>query len=171
MRAVVAGFAFVAVLASGPARAQPLGPYSSTEGKYTVRFPGQPKVTTRTADTAVGELTVNVATFANPDGSIYMVSYTDLPTAPKVENYPMLFTGVRDGVKGTGKQVGADREFEFGADKLPGREFVVDKGKQRIKIRAIIRDSRLYQVAVIGPTDFAGGKDANLFFESFELSK
>jgi len=170
----VFGPALAALLASTCGLgAQPLGPYSSTEGKFSVRFPGAPKVTTKNSETDVGELTVTIATFATSDGSAYMVSYTDFPSAPKPQTLPMLFAGVRDGVKGkNGTQV-EDKEYTFGPDKLPGREFVVDrdKGKQRIKFRVILRDSRLYQLAVIGTPNFAGGQDAKLFFDSFELSK
>ena len=54
---------------------------------------------------------------------------------------------------------------------MPGREFVVDKGKQRVRYRVVLRDARLYQVAAIGTADFATGKDATQFFESFELTK
>jgi hypothetical protein len=173
MRARVVGFAFVALVAfASGTLAKPAGPYSSTEGGYSVRFPDSPKVNSQTAKTAVGEITVTTATYANSDGNTYLVSYADFPSAAtKPENLTTLFDGVREGVKGKGKQVGTDKDQEFGTDKLPMREFVIDKEKQRIKLRAIVRDNRLYQIAVIGTADFAGGKDAKLFFESFELTK
>jgi hypothetical protein len=152
------------------ANAQPAGPYTSEQGKFAVRFPGTPKVTSKTSSTDLGELSVTVATYATSDGNVYMVSYTVLPSAPKAQHQPMLFAGVRDAVKGEGKQT-EDKEFAFGPDKLPGREFMVEKGRQRIKFRAILRDNRLYQIAVIGSSSFVGGKDAKQFFESFELTK
>lgn len=169
MRAAVVVLGLVAFAGAPGARAAE--PYKSAEGKYAVRFPAAPKVTTQTAKTAVGELTVTTATYATADGNVYMVSYTDYPTAVKPENQAALFDGVRDGVKGTGKLVGDVKESAFGPDKLPAREFVVDKGRQRVKFRLILRDERLYQVATVGTADFATGKDANLFFESFELTK
>jgi hypothetical protein len=168
MRAFIVGLAFLAF--AGVIIAQPNGAYSSTEGKFNVRFPGTPKVTTKTTDTGLGELSVSIATFANADGNLYMVSYTDLPTAPEPQHHAKLFTGVRDGIKGNGKQV-EDKEMAFGPNKLPGREFVVDKGKQQIKLRVILHENRLYQIAVIGTANFIGGKDAHQFLESFELTK
>jgi hypothetical protein len=168
MRRVVVGFAALALV--GETGAYAPGPYASTDGKYTVKFPGAPEVTTKNSKTDQGELPVTVATYATSDGSVYMVSYTDLAAAPKPENRATIFAGVRDAVKGTGKQVD-DKEFEFGPDKLPAREFVVDKEKQRIKVRAILRDGRLYQVTVVGTASFAGGKTAKEFLDSFELSK
>jgi hypothetical protein len=171
MRAAVFVFAVVTIgsFTSGTLAAPP-GPYSSAEGKYKVRFTDTPKVTTKNTETDLGDLTVTVATYATSDGNVYMVSYTDLPAAPKPQNHTMLFAGVRDGVKGNGK-VTEDKEFEFGSDKLPGREFLVEKGKQRIRFRVILREGRLYQIGVIGTEAFAKGDDAKLFFDSFELTK
>jgi hypothetical protein len=129
------GLALATVLcATSSLVAQPLAPYSSPEGHFKVRFGGAPKITTKTSETDVGELTVTIATFANSDGSILLVSYTDFPSAPKAETLPKLFAGVRDAVKGNGKQI-EDKEYAFGPENLPGREFVVDKGKQRIRLR------------------------------------
>ena len=72
-----------------------------------------------------------------------------------------------------GKLVGDEKTIQFGADKWPGREFTVDKdkGKQRIKFRVVIRNNRVYQVVAIGTAEFANGKDATAFLESFELTK
>jgi hypothetical protein len=170
MRTAVVGVAVVLLAAvAGRAPAEPPAAYSSPDGNYKVRFPGAPKTTTKTADTQLGELAVGVATYANSDGNVYMVSYTDFPHAPKPQNLKTLFDGVKDGVKGNGKLVGEEKELTFGAAKLPGREFVVEKGKQQIKLRAILSEGRLYQIAVIGTDKFVTGKDANLFFESFEI--
>ena len=167
MRAAVV----VVVLVAGAPGARAADPYKSADGQYAVRFPGAPKVRKQPAKTAVGELTVTTATYATADGNVYLVSHTDYPTAVKPENHPALFDGVREGVRGSGKLVGDVKELALGPDKSPAREFVVDKGKQRVKIRVILRGERLYQVAAIGTADFAAGKDATLFFESFELTK
>lgn len=168
-----AGLVVVTVCAlAGFALAQPKGEHTSETGKYRVRFPDKPKVTSPTAKTAVGDLTVTIATFANADGSVYLASHTDYPaTATKPENHASLLAGVRDGMKGSGTLVGDEREYAFGADKLPAREFTIDKGKTRVKVRLILSGSRLYQVAAIGSAEFVKGKDASLFLDSFEITK
>jgi hypothetical protein len=172
MRTAVIGFVLVAF--AGAAFAQPDG-YTSSAGMFTVKFPGAPKVNTQSTKTAVGDLKVTVATYANADGSVFMVSYTDFPeTVTKPENHATLLDGIRDGVKGSnGKLVGDEKNVKFGPDKLTGREFTVDKdkAKQRIKFLVVIRDGRVYQVAAIGTPEFANGKDATAFLESFELTK
>jgi hypothetical protein len=166
--------AALALLILAPAAlAQPGEAYTSAEGRFRVKFPGKPKVSTSTVKSAVGELKVTVAVYATADGNAYVASFTDFPAAAaKAENRDTLFGGVRDKVK-EGGELKDEKTIEFGPDKLPGRELVVDrdKGKQRIKYRAILRDARLYQVGVIGTADFATGKDATAFLESLELTK
>jgi len=172
MRAVVVGVLLVAFAASASAQ-QP--EYVAGDGKYKVRFPGtgQPKLRTEVTKSAVGDLTVNIATFANSDGNVWLVSYTDFPVAAtKTENHKTLLDGIREGVKGRdGKLIGEEKSIEHGADKLPGREFLVEKGKQRVKMRVIVSGSRVYQVALIGTEAFATGKDGTAFLDSFSITK
>ena len=153
--------------------APPKKQYTSEGGKYRIKFPGEPKTVSQTTASAIGELTVSIASYANSDGNTFMISYTDFPAeATKPENHATLFDGVRDAVTGhDGKLVGEFKKLDFGPDKLPERELVVDKGKQRVRFRAILRGDRLYQVAVIGTADFVSGKDATAFLNSLELTK
>ncbi len=170
MRTAVAVVALVAL--AGSAVAQPKGEYVSDAGAYKVRFPDKPKVSTPTTKTAVGELKVTIATYANADGSIYLVSHSDYPaTATKPENHATLLAGVRDGMKGSDALVGTELEFAFGTDKFPAREFVLDKNKQRIKVRLILSGGRLYQLAAIGTETFVKSKDVTVFLDSFEITK
>lgn len=170
MRTAVAVAGLVA-LASG-ALAQPKGEYVSDKGAYKVRFPDKPKVTTPTAKTAVGDLQVTVALYANADGSTYMVSHTDYPaTAAKPENHASLLGGVRDGMRGGAALIGDEREFAFGPDKWPAREFAFERNRQRVKVRLVLSESRLYQIVTIGSESFVKGKDVALFLDSFEITK
>jgi hypothetical protein len=169
MRAVV-GVVLVAFVGAGVARS---ADYSSGEGKYSVKFPAAPKVITQNTKSAVGDLTVNIATYANSEGNAFMVSYTDFPAlATKEENHATLFEGIRNGAKGSdGKLVGEEKEIMFGPDKLPGREFTIEKGKQRIRFRVVLNGSRVYQVAAIGTEAFATGKEGTVFLDSFQITK
>jgi hypothetical protein len=167
-----AAFGVVLFAFAGAAVAQPKD-HAPPEGKYTVKFPDKPKVTSQTAKSAVGDLTVNVATYANSDGNAFLVSYTDFPdSATKQENHGTLFEGIRNGVKGTdGKLVGEEKEISFGPNKLPGREFTIEKGKQRIRFRVILSGSRVYQVAAIGTEAFVAGNSGTAFLDSFQITK
>ena len=78
MGRVVVGLALVAV--AGLALAQQ-GAYSSEQGKYRAKFPGAPKESEATAKSALGDLKVTTATYANSDGGTFLVSFTDFPEA------------------------------------------------------------------------------------------
>jgi hypothetical protein len=170
MRAIAVGLVLVAFGGAAGAR-QPV--HTSDEGKYSVKFPGAPKLKSETVKSAIGDLTVNIATYANSDGNTFMVSFADFPeAATRPANLDTLFAGLRDGVKGRdGKFAGDAKAVEHGPDKLPGREFVVEKGKQRIRMRVLVRDNRVYQVAAIGTEAFATGKDGTAFLDSFQVTK
>ena len=170
MRATLAGFVLVAFVGAASAQQHE---YPSPEGKFSVKFPGVPKVTSQTSKSAIGDLTVNIATYANADGNAFMVSYTDFPEkATKPENHETLLNGIRDGVKGKdGKLAGEEKKLMFGPDKLPEREFTIEKGKTRIRYRVILRDSRVYQIAAIGTEAFVTGKEGTAFLDSFQITK
>lgn len=163
----------VALLAlASTAGAQPKEGYKSADGRFAVKFPGEPKAhVPKPETTAVGKLTLATFTYATSDGYIFLVTYTDFPAgATKPDNRGALFDSVREAIRTKdGKLVGAEKEFEFGPDKLPAREFTVDKGKQRTRYRVVLNGSRLYQQGAIGTPEFAGGKDATAFFDTFEL--
>jgi hypothetical protein len=162
----------VALLALAPvAGAQPSEAYKSAEGRFAVKFPGPPKVVTKTEKSAVGDLKTSSTTYATNDSYILIVTYTDLPAgATKPENRGALFDSVRDVIRTRdAKLVGEEKDFEFGPDKLPAREFTVDKGKQRTRYRVVLHGSRLYQQGAIGTADFVTGKAVAAFFDSFEF--
>jgi hypothetical protein len=165
-------FAFALLALASAAGAQPKDAYKSAEGRFAVKFPGEPKANTpKDEKTAVGNLKLATFTYATSDNNIFILTYTDFPAgATKPENRGALFDSVREAIRTKdGKLVGAEKEFEFGPDKLPAREFTVDKGKQRTRYRVVLNGSRLYQQGAIGTAEFAGGKDATAFFDSFTL--
>jgi len=145
--------------------------FSPKGGKFTLKFPGKPKEVTQAAKTAVGDLNVYTATFATTEGNVYLVSYTDFPAGTvKPDGISAMYDGVREGLKKDGKLI-SEKELTLGGDKLPGREILIEKGKQQLRFRVVARDNRLFQVAVVGSGDFVTGKDATAFLESFEVTK
>lgn len=160
----------IIVLAAAPALAQKK--YEPAGGRFTVRFPGQPKEATQTAKSQIGDLKVVTATYADSNGNAYMVSYTDFPEgAAKSDASGKLFDGVRDGLKGTDGKLIGESEITIGTDKHAAREIEIEKDKKRMKFRVVLRDARLYQVAVIGTASFVKAKDAKAFLDSFDLTQ
>jgi hypothetical protein len=146
--------------------------FTSKEGSYTARFPGTPKVSTQTARTQLGELKLATATFASTDGSAYLVTYTDFPAgAVTRETEGRVLDGIRDGLKGQDGKVLSEKAIEFGPGKLPGRELLIEKGRQHMRFKVVLKEERLYQAAVIGTERFVKGTDATRFLDSFEIGK
>jgi hypothetical protein len=151
--------------------------YASKEGKFSVRFPGKPKETKQTTKSQIGEVEVYTTAYVTNDGVVYMVSYSDLPaSATKPENLSTLFDGVREGAKDKDGLVRRDDSIEFGPNKLPAHELYLRKGDQLLKLKAIVRDNRLYQVWVVGKyvdkeEKFDKNTNASEFLSSFLLTK
>ncbi len=146
--------------------------YSPPGGRFAITFPGTPESKTQKARTPLDELSVHTATYATRDGNVFLVSYTDFPAeAARPANRNTLFEGVRNGLKGKDGKVLTTLDFTVGEDKSPGQELELEKGKQRIRIRVILHENRLYQVGVVGTAAFVKSDPANHFMKSFEITR
>jgi hypothetical protein len=162
----------VALLPAAAAAQQPRERYTSKDGRFTVKFPGKPKESEKTTATALGEVAVVTASYATAGGNVFLVTSSEFPAeATKPERLGTLFDGVRESLKGKDGQVLSDESVMVGKDRWPGRDVEIEKGKLRMRFRLVVRDDRLYQVAVLGTKSFATGKDATTFIESFEPTK
>jgi hypothetical protein len=144
--------------------------YKSEDGKYTIQFPKGAKVKTETKKTAAG-LEMFMATADAGDGKACVVLYMDVP-ALKMVPPKVLFDGAEKGApKKNGDKVEGSKDFEFGKDKLPGREFiVVSENGRKLKTQMIVSGTRAYTIMVGDPKDFATSKEATKVFESFEIT-
>lgn len=143
--------------------------YASKEGKYTVQFPDG--ATVKNESKSAGAAKMEFAA-TELKGNGYMVMYMDLPDG--AQNLPaktLLDAGEKGGVDKSGGKLVTTKDFEFGKDKLPGREFVVEKGDMKAASRIILTKTRLYVVTVTGPKDFATSKEATAFLDSFQITK
>jgi hypothetical protein len=138
------------------------------DGHFAVRFPGKPKEATQSVKTDLGTLKVNTATYALPDGSIFLASYTEYPAeAVKPEVRGTLFDALIKGLAGKDGKAFDQREIDIGKEK--GREVKIDKGKVQARYRMVVKDNRLIQLGALGAGEFATGKDATAFFDSLEF--
>jgi hypothetical protein len=171
MRAASA--ALLALLLTITAQAQPEGvDVSPTGGRFKVRFPGKPEEKSLKAKTPLGELTVYTATYATPDGGVYLVSHVDYPPpAGTAAEHATLLDGARDGLKGKDGKLVSEGPVPHAPDRAAGREVVIDRGKVQLRYRIFIRDGRLFQVGTVGTGGFVTGKAATEFLDSFELVK
>jgi hypothetical protein len=168
MRTVLAAAAFAALAAGVAAqdKGKAADKYESKEGKYAVAFPAKPTTTT----SKVGETTMNVATVEKA-GSGFVVIYSDLPAgATKLAKAKDILEGGEKGLVANLKaKVTSSKEKEFGKQKYPSREIVADAEMVTVRVTLVLAGDRLYQVFVHGPKEFASGKEADKFLESFEI--
>ena len=146
--------------------------YAPRGAHFEVKFPGKPKEATSNAKSKLGKLKVVTATFATSERNVLMVSYTDFPEGSgEGDKRDALIEGVRKGLKGKDGSVLSDKEVKIGKDQLPGQELLLDKGKEHVRVRIVLRNDRLFQIGAIGTRDFVGGKETEAFLDSFEFRK
>ena len=160
------------LVASGAYVCDCRAPTAPDDAGFAVKFPGKPKETKASPGTKLGKLKVVTATYADAAANVFMASHTEFPEGTgKPENLAAILDGVRDGLKGSDGTALAEDEVEFGREKLPGRELTVRKDEQYVRVLAVVRGDRLYQVGVVGTKEFTRSKEADAFLKSFELKK
>jgi hypothetical protein len=149
-------------------------PYESKAGKYKVTFPGTPKTEAKKVDD--GEL--NTA-MVDKDGGGFLVIYTDLGNEKLKDTKPkeILASGEKGLVDNFKAKITSSKDIEFGKQKFPARQLAGEAtipGESitiNLRMTIVLAENRLYQVFVFGPKDLVMGKEADKFFESFEITK
>jgi hypothetical protein len=146
----------------------PLEKFESKEGRYSVLFPGKPARTTNKA----GGIDLHVAVVKVVMGSFAVTHSVLPPEVIQVAKPKDLLDGGQKGFIDHFKaKVTSSRDFEFGTEKYPARELVGEKDKLNLRIQIILAGNRQYQVFVVGTKEQIASKEANAFFESFEIEK
>jgi len=147
--------------------------YNSPEGRYSVLFPGEPKLSTQDTTAATGEKMPQYLAMSSDSDAVYMVGYFD--SAP---NMTFSFDKARDGfvaaVKGT--LLG---EKAVSLDGNPGRELKVlakisDADELIMMVRFFQAGMRIYVIQLIVPKSseaaISAEKNVN-YFDSFQITK
>jgi hypothetical protein len=143
--------------------------FASKEGRFKVQMPGTPEEKTQT----VAGVTLNLFLLEETDGG-YAVAYADLPIAAdeKVEAIQKRLDGARDGML---RNINATlvRESKITLKgKYQGREIeanLPDK-KGLLRARLYVVNKRLYQVMVVGTTDYVRAESATKFLGSLVVT-
>jgi hypothetical protein len=149
--------------------------YNSTEGRYSVLFPGKPELTKEDAPARTGEkLAEYFAICTDPDGGedvVYMTAYFDL--AP---NMGYSFDESRDGMlKAANATLQSEKKIQIGG--YEAREIKASGsrgGKDFVLIaRFVLVDKRVYLIEFVYPKTFEAARAAEKgakFFDSFALT-
>ena len=102
-------------------------PYASAEGRYKSLFPGAVKTEITDVKAGANTLKLTLDSVEVSDGVHFIISHIDapddvakLPSATRLDK-------VRDGNKGEDGKMILDKPIEWGADKLPGRDLLIEK--------------------------------------------
>jgi hypothetical protein len=166
------GLLAVAVLAGAAlaAGADEEKKYTSKDGKFAVTFPAGLKVKTTKQDIGNGlSLTMTVA---EAKDQAYSVMFMAMPDAVKDIPAKTILDGAEKGaVEKSGGKLVKSKTLEFGKAKYPGRDVLVEKDGNKVRTWIIFAETRMYVVLVGGPKEFAAGKEAQAFLDSFEITK
>jgi hypothetical protein len=154
--------------------AQEVKTYESKAGKFKADFPKAPMVSSKKVDD--GELNIASIDFK---GGGFIVIYSDLNAEKLKTTKPkeILSGGEKGLIEGFKPKITSTKDIEFGKQKYPARQiageaFLAEEGISiNLRLTLILADNRLYQVFVFGPKDLPNGKEAEKFFETFEITK
>ena len=159
--------------------------FKSTEGGFTVMFPGTPKLEESTANTGIGPVKTHLAILETAS-AVYYVSYVDLPAGLETpEEIKQGLDSSRDQVIASGHRLISENDVTIAG--VGGRELLVEKNGAIFRGRFFYLKKRLYQL-IYGTSmalAFRNGKSSpdpadrtelfetksKTFFGSFKLTK
>ncbi|MFH2094757.1 MAG: hypothetical protein ABIJ16_03575 [Bacteroidota bacterium] len=145
--------------------------YTSADGNFSIKFPGNPTVESQNVPTEVGDIEMVTFMYEKSATEVYMVAYADYPSALiELSNAEDLIQGAKEGAIGEmGLQITDEEKVDING--FPGISFYADNGDYYVAYDIYLVDNRLYQVALMRD----GGKpkkDAvDSFLGTFKLNK
>lgn len=168
MRRVVIASVVIALVAH-TARAEDGKKFVSKEGKYAIAFPTGTKLDTQARQLARG-VTLHTV-YCQSAAGLFAAMHVDLPEVMADLPVKKLLDSGVNGLVQRGGNVLKEKDFEFGMNKFPARDLLVEKDGKKVRVLVVLAGLRLYTLGAAGSKDFATGKDATSFFDSFEITK
>jgi hypothetical protein len=146
-------------------------PYTSKDGKFSILWPGEPKVTKSTHPQTKTHKTNYKAPMPGAGIELLLVDVADLPADEVKKNgldgtVKAVKDAITSGLKAT---LVSEEKCVVGKAKHPGKDLVLllaDKST-RVRLRACLVGERLYTVTVVAPKESLEGKVVGRLFESF----
>jgi hypothetical protein len=170
MRLWFSGLATCLVLVGGSSRAdEKWQTFTSKEGRFSVSLPGKPMEKTEQVSAPGGtKKELHTFTLASASDQIYHLNYNDYPkeVVKEDKNKEAAFDTLR---KAFGGKVLSEKKITVGKNKAPGRELLIELPKKNFyRARVFFIGNRLFQVVAMGSEEFARGKKADQFLDSFK---
>jgi hypothetical protein len=167
---ILATFTAVAFCLVGSGQDRKDGRFVSENGNYAVKFPEGHTIIIRSKATPDGRKLVAVN--AGEVEPLYSVVYLPIREDQLREGQKkVLDTAIEGMTRRAGIEKLDVKEITFGKDKHPGREGVFAEGTKFGRVRVVLASQILYTVAVYGTKAAVTAKEADDFFNSFELLK
>lgn len=146
----------------------------SKEGRFKIKFPGEPTKQKQEGQSAAGPLTMHIfGVERNAGKEAFMLMYNDYPEAAvQGKNTADLLKACRDGVlKSSEGKVSKEKSIKVSGH--TGLEFhfagTVGGMEAECSWRIILVNNRLYQLAVLRGGQAPAPEDVRQFFDSFAL--
>lgn len=161
-------FSALALSVSTGCHQKPSTEFVSPDGKFKVKFPGEPEVKVESAPGIVLKMYL-----VESWGRSYMVGWADVPL-PSWESESRTKSRLFDGRDGAlkavnGKSNGTSKTIQL-LDRFPGLEFGGTAEGKHLRARIYLVGTRMYQLLVADGTEsFPTSAAADEFFNSFDL--
>jgi hypothetical protein len=145
--------------------------YTSTTGRFTVRFPAK-ETDVQHEDNppqpipGVGELKSGMAGVEFPTKNVeYTVVFADHAPQEVAAGADAVLDAARDALAGFGGKATGETKIKLAGTNYPGRAFTADAPQGKAQCRLFLVKNRLYQLTAIGKPE-----DAKTFFDSFKVT-
>lgn len=156
------------VVGVASADAPPMQSFTSTEGRFTVQFPGTPKQQTEPLSLGGGGSSTLYQYWVEMDDSniSYMVMYNDYPADYATGSPQDVLAATRDGAT-KDKTVTSDVEISLSG--VPGRAFTCKDKDWSYVVHQFLKGKRLYQLIVVSNPDHPATMTEQ-FLNSFRIN-
>jgi len=156
------------VLAAGDAETER---YVSAEGGYVAYFPVGAEVKVKTEELPGGLKSGVTTAILKAKAQTFIVTYTPHQKGVLKTNAKAVLDLGEKVVVGVPKTTRVSaKDFTLGKQKYPVRELLTLRDGNETRTRIILADPVLYTLVVGGPKEFASGKEATAFLDTFEFT-
>jgi hypothetical protein len=142
--------------------------FSSTEGRFSVLVPGQPKVSTETKQSSIGPYT-NHLFMVNQERSVLIFGWVDYQPNVRL-NVPGEIKANKDNFL-NGLKARSLSETPITVEGNPGIEFTAETDTVYIKSRVFVIGARPYMLAAVYAKGFEDARGLERFLTSFQTIK
>jgi len=140
-------------------------PYVSEEGRFSIKFMGDPGVEIDPIDTDFGLLDMYFYSYEESLSKAYLVSYIDYPL--EVFDVKEIDLILEDAADAMAAGMTIDVIEDTSIDGYPGKTLSANDGEMYMDVDMYLVDNRLYQVAILDSYSYA--VDSLDYLGSFEL--